>query len=100
MRGVLRMVLIGFGGWALACGGLDTGTMPSSSPQAVAAANALGLPAVAPGSGAAGPFDGPEGTIYYINPAGQITFVAPQTLITVTGRSTVSLKGREVLRSP
>lgn len=73
-------------GFSLACAGVDaTPQMPTSSPQAIATANQIGIPSVMPGAGIAGPFDGPEGTIYYLDRSGLVTFFAPQTYITYLG---------------
>ncbi len=47
------------------------------SPEAVAAAQYLGLPAITPGSGVAGPFEGPEGSLFYVDQAGRLTFLLP-----------------------
>lgn len=47
------------------------------SAQAVAAAQYLGLPAVTPESGIAGPFEGPEGSLFYADQSGRATFLLP-----------------------
>lgn len=66
-------------GLALACGSGELGGAPGmqSSPEAIALARQLGFPDVQPGMGVAGPFSGPEGSIYYAAPDGRVSAFAP-----------------------
>ena len=52
------------------------------SPRARAIAEQLGFPAVGEGSSVAGPFDGPNGTIWYASNDGKLSFFDPNTAIT------------------
>ena len=73
---------------SLACGGVPApSAMPTPSPAALALAAQLGIPAVVPGTGVAGPFDGPQGSLYYLDQAGHITFFLPQNLTVYAGEA-------------
>lgn len=54
----------------------QAGSQPSA--QTIARAKAAGLPAVDKGAQIAGPFEGPQGTLYYIKRDGRITYFHPE----------------------
>lgn len=53
------------------------GKLPAPSKQAIASARTAQLPAVGKGETQAGPFDGPQGSIFYVNAQGQVSFYLP-----------------------
>jgi len=97
----VRSVLIPIAVLILACAGVDTtptstptqpsssspsSQLPTSSVNAIQIASQVGLPQVVPGSNVAGPFDGPEGSIFYVNTDQLITVFLPETHMALMGR--------------
>lgn len=62
---------------AIAAASLACGGAPSGSANALAVARAAGIADVSPGSPYAGPFDGPEGSVYYLGADRRVTFYHP-----------------------
>ena len=55
----------------------DASDLPKPTAESVALAKQYGIAAVDPASGVAGPYPGPEGSIYYLSAEGLATFYLP-----------------------
>lgn len=62
------------------------GNAPKSSPATIEHAKALGFPPVPDGAKVIGPFDGPEGSIFYADATGRLSYFVPAQKSAFFGR--------------
>ncbi|MCB1575960.1 MAG: hypothetical protein KDI81_01060 [Xanthomonadales bacterium] len=63
----------------------SSGTQLIPRANTVARARAAGLPAVDPTAGVSGPFDGSEGTLYYLDRDGRVSYFHPEGVVAYFG---------------
>lgn len=70
----------------LACASPSVGPVAPPDAATVQRARAVGLPAVDPAGKVAGPFAGPEGTLYYVGADARVLFFQPEQFVAYFGK--------------